>query len=641
VKNNKKLASLLTVTLIIAMMFSGAIYADDIKTTDTVTVDEVTAEDPADLQVNKTFLNETWDPDWSANQGDFVYSLINVQNLGPDPAEDVIVTDVVTAGLAFINYYTSYDNGATWFYNDGTYDANTGIWNVGNMANGASVFLNILWQVTTNHTVEENTATATSSTPDPKPDNNQATAKLITVSPAVDVAINKTFLDAYWNPTETALTGDFVYILLSVTNNGPDTATSNVGLYGGPFFYDYFPANLLKVGTYYTSYDGGLTWNTNDGSWDIYYDGNAWDVPPMTPGDLFYLAILAQVAGYDDIYNEASVTSQLDQWDWNQTNNQDSAILDVLSADLDIEKTYEDLTAPYGTVNYMDYLKFSLEVTNNGPDEALNTVVTDTLNGVFDLDYWEVSWDNGITWITDDPSYDPINGIWNIGTLDANANALLNIYGTVLTVDYWFSNEATVTATNDPTSSTDGFEFYVPPAADLYVEKSFKDWTAPFDQVKKGDIVEFIIEAGNHGPMDGTNVLVTDTFNPDFMDIIAWAISYDGGVTWMEMDPAFDPITGIWTIGTLPYGGAINFYLLSIIGTITVSGTTATEEAVISGDQYDPDLTNNEDSVTIDILSEPKPPEPNGTIPMQPTGAPLAALLLAVLMVFAGFIRRK
>lgn len=89
-------------------------------------------------------------------------------------------------------------------------------------------------------------------------------------------------------------------------------------------------------------------------------------------------------------------------------------------SDLDLTKTVDDDTVPPGgTVTY------TLIVTNNGPDDANNVVVTDNLPAEF-------------SWASDDcgagpPAGGPPNGTltWNVGLLANGAAAVCNVTGTV------------------------------------------------------------------------------------------------------------------------------------------------------------------------------------------------------------------
>jgi uncharacterized repeat protein (TIGR01451 family) len=86
----------------------------------------------ADIRVRKTVSNPT--PAVGAN----VTFTITATNLGPNNGTGVQVRDVLPAGLAFVSATPS----------QGTYAAGTGIWDIGNLAVGASVTLRVVATVT-------------------------------------------------------------------------------------------------------------------------------------------------------------------------------------------------------------------------------------------------------------------------------------------------------------------------------------------------------------------------------------------------------------------------------------------------------------------------------------------------------------
>jgi uncharacterized repeat protein (TIGR01451 family) len=158
----------------------------------------------ADIAVNKSVDNPEPDP------GDTVTYTVTATNNGVDTSTDVQVTDVVPAGLTFTSAWTT----------QGTYASGTGVWDIGTLANGASGTLAITATVDagTAGTTQTNTATGSSDQADPDPSNNSDGAN-ITV-PAVDVALTKTVNNSAPNPSDT------ITYTVSVTNNGPDTATA-------------------------------------------------------------------------------------------------------------------------------------------------------------------------------------------------------------------------------------------------------------------------------------------------------------------------------------------------------------------------------------------------------------------------------
>ena len=116
-------------------------------------------------------------------------------------------------------------------------------------------------------------------------------------------------------------------------------------------------------------------------------------------------------------------------------------------ADLDLTKTVDPTTVEPG-----DSVTYTLTVTNNGPADAGNTVVTDNLPAEF-------------TWTGDDcgagpPAGGPPNGtlIWNVGTLANGAMATCNVTGTM-------DGPSGTMATNSATATSDASDPTPPTAA--------------------------------------------------------------------------------------------------------------------------------------------------------------------------------
>jgi uncharacterized repeat protein (TIGR01451 family) len=115
----------------------------------------------ADLKTTKTVDKST------ANVGDTLTYTITVVDNGPDTATAVGVTDILPAGLDFVSTSTTV----------GSYSTTTGIWSIGDLANGASASLTLVAKVqsgTEGQTIT-NTAVASSTQVDNNPSNNTST----------------------------------------------------------------------------------------------------------------------------------------------------------------------------------------------------------------------------------------------------------------------------------------------------------------------------------------------------------------------------------------------------------------------------------------------------------------------------------
>jgi len=128
----------------------------------------VTIPPAADLAVAKTASPRR------VAVGQLVTYTIVVRNLGPDAAANVVVTDRLPAGLAFVSAHAS----------QGTYRPGTGRWAVGTLVPGGFATLVVTARVAAVATVR-NTATASSTTFDPDLSNNTASDVISAFFPVI------------------------------------------------------------------------------------------------------------------------------------------------------------------------------------------------------------------------------------------------------------------------------------------------------------------------------------------------------------------------------------------------------------------------------------------------------------------------
>jgi uncharacterized repeat protein (TIGR01451 family) len=161
----------------------------------------VTPAAQADLAVTKTVNNA------SPAVGSNVTFTVTVTNNGPSPATGVQVNDLLPSGYTFVSSNAS----------QGAYASGTGMWTVGDLANGASTTLQITATVLATGQYA-NTASGTATTADPNPGNNSAT---VAVTPAAqaDLAVTKTVNNA------SPAVGSNVTFTITITNSGPSVAT--------------------------------------------------------------------------------------------------------------------------------------------------------------------------------------------------------------------------------------------------------------------------------------------------------------------------------------------------------------------------------------------------------------------------------
>uniref|UniRef100_UPI003869D974 DUF11 domain-containing protein n=1 Tax=Methanobrevibacter sp. TaxID=66852 RepID=UPI003869D974 len=199
--------------------------------TNTVTIDDdssddetVTAKPSADLSITKTVSPET------THNDTIVTWTITVKNNGPSKAVNVKVNDTLPKGLVSFVVKSpgcSFENG---------------VWNVGDMENGAVCVLVLESRVNATNTTITNVVNVTSDTHDPHPENNSAEDKTV-IPPEVYLDVNKTV-----EPGRVYY-GDTVVFTINVTNNGPDNATNVV-------VKDLVPEQFKVTGANDTNFNG-------------------------------------------------------------------------------------------------------------------------------------------------------------------------------------------------------------------------------------------------------------------------------------------------------------------------------------------------------------------------------------------------
>ena len=502
---------------------------------------------PDDLEESVAVSNDTdlvvtkEADDVSPEEGQSITFTLTVTNNGPARATNVSLTDVLPDGVTHVS-----DDGG------GAYDPGTGVWTIGALEDGQSAVLNIVATVDagTSGTVITNAVTGVSLDQNDTNATQDDLEESLYVGAETDLVVGKTVSDP--TPDE----GDAITYTLSVTNNGPAMAT-HVAV-----------TDPLPAGVTYVSHGGDGTYDPGTG---------VWSVGTLANGQSAVLSIVATVdAGTGGtVVTNAIVSVSLDQNDTNAT--QDDLAEDITvgyDTDLVVGKTVSDPTPDEG-----DTITYTLTVTNNGPAMATNVSLTDTLPA-------------GVTYVSHggDGSYDPGTGLWVVGTVPSGESAVLTI---VATVDAGAGGTVITNAIvgvsldqNDTNATQDDLDedVTVGNGTDLVVGKSVSDPTP-----NEGDTITYTLTVTNNGPARATNVALTDVLPT--------------GVTYVSDDGggAYDPGTGLWTIGTLEDGQSA---LLHIVVTVEAgtAGTVITNAIVnVSMDQDDTNVTQDDPEEDISV----------------------------------------
>jgi uncharacterized repeat protein (TIGR01451 family) len=371
----------------------------------------------ADLQLTKT---ETASPEYVGENAVF---RVAVQNVGPDAATTVEVVDVLPAGTTYQSHVAS----------QGTYVPGTGVWTVGNLANGATATLDVTARVdalSVENFAEVTASDAVDLDSQPAegplgaanpPDQDDEDSVIVTVAPLADLSLNKTRIagpDA---------AGDTTF-RITVANGGPSGAT-------GVQVTDVSPASGAS---YVSSTASQGTFDDTTSVWDvgtIPSGANATlDVVFTIDEDTFPATNLAEVSAVTE--DDPDSQPAEDPFGPDDPPNQDdeSSVTVTLSADLSLTKLE---TASPQFVG--DDAVFDLTVTNDGPDVAFSVQVTDLLPA-------------GLLYVSDTPSqgaYTPATGAWDVGTIPVGDAATLQITARVM-ADGTIDNTAEVTASGAP-----------------------------------------------------------------------------------------------------------------------------------------------------------------------------------------------
>lgn len=467
----------------------------------------------ADLAIKK-LVNDT-NPKFNS----LVEWTLRVTNNGPDTATGVVVCDILPEGLISID------------------KSFNGTWNVGKLLNNQTKELTIICLVNKTGKLV-NIADIAGNEYDCNLTNNIVN-KSIEVAQSADLFVKK-----YVNNTSPDF-GEIIKWSVVVSNNGPDIATT-------------VQVNDLL--------DDGLIFvksSSTKGNYDV--KSGIWTIDSLAPETDETLNIYCKVNKIGKILNFVSVNST--QYDWNESNNHDNESVNAVKiADLSVIKLINN-----SNPNYNDLIKWTIIVSNNGPNMATGVIVDDLLPK--SVEYISSYLSKGF--------YNPVNGIWDVGNLNAGEKLQLNIVskivktGDITNVVNVKGNEKDSNLTNNHFEKS----VHVKPAADLSIEKSVSK-----QEVNINDLIEYVIEITNNGPDSAENIKVSELLNPNLK-----VISFE------STKGNFNNTNNVLTIDSLVNGEKVR---LTINAAANACGKFENKVAV-SSDTFDYDKSNNQDGTSV------------------------------------------
>ncbi|PKB18980.1 gliding motility-associated C-terminal domain-containing protein [Flavobacterium sp. 5] len=535
---------------------NGVITEDDYGAIIVVPVTAV-----ADLSLTKTIVGGNASP----LVGSSISFQITATNDGPQNTTGVQVKDILPSG------YTYVISTAT----AGTYNPTTGIWNINNLANGASETLMVNATIKTAGVYMNVAEITASSLPDldSTPNNGITTEDdyaSVIVTPVkleADLSLTKTIVGGNVN----RLIGSQVTFNVVVTNAGPQ-ATSGVQV------KDVLPNGFTFVSSNVTA--GG--YNSTTG---------LWNVGALANGVSETLIVTATVNATGNYTNVAEITaSNLTDPDSvvnnGSTTEDDYASITVIPvtavADLSLTKTIVggNATPLVGT-----QISFQVIVSNAGPQDVTNIQVKDLLP-------------SGYTYVISTATkgiYTPATGLWNIANLANGTSETLTVNATVNATGI-YTNIAEITASSLPdldstpnngnVTEDDYASVIVTPIkleADLSLTKTIVGGNT---NRLIGSPVTFNVIVNNAGPRTASGVALTDLLPSGFIFV-------SSNVT----TGAYNSTSGVWTVETLVTGASET---LVVNATVNASGNHTNKVEITNSSIADPDSTPNNGVVTED-----------------------------------------
>lgn len=567
-------------TQIVNTVSVSAVALEDPDESNNSHTDVAIVEDRADLEVTKLCK-----PDTNPRAGEPITCTVFVDNHGPSYARQVVVDDeMLSNGTFTITDVTPAlgpgTPGCTLSNVAGGQKLTCRLGDLANATTSSPGRAKVTYTINTTEGQDiNNVATVRSDTPDPDATNN-TTMLSLTVESVADLALTKA------GPASAVAGGPNISYDLTVTNNGPSTATNVV-------ITDDVPAGVTIVSV---SAPGGTC---NAGAPGDPFRPTTCALGTMAPSAVETMQVTVHVEPdtLGILHNDARVSS--DTFDDDIDDNLATVATNVTaSADLSIAKSDSPDPVVAG-----EELTYTIVVTNDGPSTATDVKVTDTLPAgtsfVSGVD------GNGATVCA---LVQAATVVCDLGTMGPGTSK--TVYLTVF-VDPSVPDGATLTNTatvSSPTPDPNGANNTDQETTD--VDTSAELWLDKTGTLRSGNPSPVLVYSlfvhndagceadaessptptcGEGGPSDAQDVIVTDTLPLDPKKLVVQYVSPQCTYTTATH-------TVVCTSTTVPAGAKVEFVIeAQVQGSVGTISNTAT----LTSATPDPVAANNTDSVDV------------------------------------------
>jgi uncharacterized repeat protein (TIGR01451 family) len=515
-----------------------------------------------------------------AAAGSNVDYTVTLDNLGPDPGVNVVLSDPVPAGMTFVSATQStgpvFSCATPTVGDTGTISCSLAAFPAG--ASASFVFTMQIPAPTPPATFFTNVASVSNDTPEVNPKSDSAVAVTQTPGlPQADLGLSKS------GPGAAAPDSDITYTL-SLVNGGPDTATS-------PSFTDVLPGDLTFVSftqnsgqafsctTPAVGAGGAVTCTRADFAVGSASFTLVAHVPPGTPSGTTYT-------------NTAVVASDADP---NEENNTAVANTTIASADLSVSKT----AAP--TIVGGQDLSYTVTVTNNGPDVDTQVQWLDTLPAQTTM--VSLTQNTGPAFTCLAPGAGGTGQVaCSIATLGngVSASFTLVVRVSLLHPGGVLSNTAQVSGDNfDPDGSDDSATattVVTPATSDLSIGKTGAA------TIVGGQDLSYTVTVTNNGPDADTQVQWLDTL-PAQTTMVSLAQNTGPAFTCLTPAPGGTGQVAC-SIAALGSGVSASFTLVVRVSVLHPGGVL-NNTAQVSGVNFDPDASDDSSTATTAVTPAP------------------------------------